>query len=67
MDPNIKDNGLRMDNDKVEESVNFKIMTIMKAIGNLEYLTYLEDIFIITNNYMKDKFIKSYQMAKVFF
>lgn len=56
-----------MDNDKVEESVNFKIMTIMKAIGNLEYLTYLEDIFIITNNYMKDKFIKSYQMAKVFF
>ena len=67
MDPNIKDNGLRMDNDKVEVSVNFKIMTIMKAIGNLEYLTYLEDIFIITNNYMKDKFIKSYQMAKVFY
>lgn len=67
MDPNIKDNGLRMDNDKVEVSVNFKIMTIMKAIGNLEYLIYLEDIFIITNNYMKDKFIKSYQMAKVFY
>ena len=67
MDPNTSDSGLRTDKDRAKENVSFKIMTIMKAIGDLEYLTCLVDIFTITNSYTRDKFTKNYQMEKVFF
>ena len=66
-DPNTRDSGLRTDKDRAKENANFKIMTIMKAIGDLEYLICLVDIFTITNSYMRDKFTKNYQMEKVFF